>query len=187
MSTSPEENTSALRNVLVTAGAIGIPAVLTYLLARRFRTKGPIPKNLAKLIRDRGMLREVPEQDIAKSRLGNLLRFGTSHVRSADAEKLKRTNQVVFSPFQDAGERVRTKHRLGVGRTIEDIVNKDYEARVLGRTGSNLFPTTLEAKNLPRRIRKIRDPKEKLTAIKKYLDKRFGKWIIKGVALTGIK
>jgi len=181
----PKER-SWLDSPWTTAGAVGIPAILAFLLARRIRGGGPVPSRVSKAIREKGLLREVPAEDLSKSDLINYLQFGTPDVAATAMKAPARAQRVgmpVFSPHAGTPRHIRSTipgGTIGTGKPMAGLGAKDVEAGIFRKAVPDLYPETIRGTQIPMRIRNIRDPLVRAEAIQKHLNKRFGQWIIKG-------
>jgi hypothetical protein len=183
----PATERSALDSPLIGAGAVGLPALLAYLLARRINTAGMTraQKALASQIRNKGFAREILPKDRFRNPLLNYLQHGTNKVvvpTTTRSGKPRKIREVLFSPFQDTPEFVQGSQTLGTGAPIENILDKAREAKLLHRVLPKDVGETIRATEIPRRIRSIRSPLERASALQAWMKRRFPKgYIIKGV------
>jgi len=166
----------------MTAGAIGLPAIITFLLARRIRA-GSMGNRLARKIREKGLAREVPKGEAYDSDLLNYLQYGSRARGMPTSAKSKQLKEVFFSPISETQftkSRVRGGN-IGFGKEIPGIESKRMESKIFGKAVPDLYPKTILGDELPRRIFKIKDPMRRATELQKHLDKKLGKkWIMKG-------
>jgi len=173
--------------------------LLTFLISRRIRGGGPIPERMARAIREKGLMRHIPEGDLIggrgvspdTARLKNWIQYGTPDVMEDAAMqalkgKARRTDKVVLSPFSTTPRHLKSRSGyIGTGgekyRGSPKLEDKLYEAKQFARTGSDIYPTTISGTSIPRKIWGIRSPERRVEALKKFLKKRLGddKWIIK--------
>jgi len=165
--------------------SFGLPALLTLLLTRRIRAGGPVPEQLAKAIREKGLLRHVPDEDIHRNRLGNLLQHGTADVIGEPAGKTV-TDKVLLAPISDTPRTIRSRTgTIGAGgakyRGSPKLIDKAFEGELFTRAGASEYPGVIRGSRIPVKLRQIKDPDQRFRAIQRWLDRRFGgQWIIKG-------
>jgi hypothetical protein len=175
-----------LENPLTAAGAVGLPAVIAFLLARRIRNTGPVSARIAKAIREKGLLRHIPEGEEIEgplARLGNYLQYGTKDVIGTLPKKMT-TDKVLLSPFSEVPKNIRsTSGTIGAGgrayRGSAGLEDKLIEAKRFAHAG-NIYPKTISGADIPSSIWKIRNLEKREEALRAFLNRRLGKrWIAK--------
>lgn len=188
MTTQPQ-NQDLIESPWATAGAIGLPALITFLMARRIRP-GILGNRIASKIRERGLVREVLKGEHSGSNLMNYLQFGTETrppgwVKSKqwNPKKIKGIPEIYFSPNSE-DPIVQSKIRggtLGRGEHMKDITSKRLEAKIFRKAAPGIYPTTILGNEIPNRVFKTKDPIEKAKRLEKHFKKKLGKkWIMKG-------
>lgn len=175
MAPPKEKRESILSSPYATAGAVALPAALTWLLLRRANYKGMTPKQreVAKLIQEKGIeVSGLPGRSIRKvpvlREILNYLQYGTTHA-SEKGWKAPGGPKVVYAPTAEVPRSRSGKIILG-GAPRRAELSKIPEAKLLARVGEL---KAIAGSDLPGHILKIEDPVERLAAIRKELQRRF--------------